>query len=187
MPLLPLKIPPGVFRNGTEYQSKGRWRDANLVRWVNGQQTPIGGWRRVSAQFDGIGRGMISWRDNSQFRWMALGTNEKLYAYQGDSLIDITPEDTAGPMPPGRVSSIFGLGFGASSYGTADYGTERAESGLILEAATWSMDTWGEFLVACPPHVGIIYEWQLDTDTPAQPISGAPVDNRAIIVTEDKP
>ena len=29
---LPLAIPPGVFRRGTEFQSKGRAYDTNLVR-----------------------------------------------------------------------------------------------------------------------------------------------------------
>ena len=32
MTLIPLQIPPGVYRNGTEYQASNRWYDANLVR-----------------------------------------------------------------------------------------------------------------------------------------------------------
>jgi hypothetical protein len=36
MPLVPLDIPAGVYRNGTEYESKGRWFDTNLVRWREG-------------------------------------------------------------------------------------------------------------------------------------------------------
>jgi len=31
MPLLPLDIPAGVYRNGTDYQSSGRWRDALIA------------------------------------------------------------------------------------------------------------------------------------------------------------
>lgn len=45
MPLLSLSLPPGVFRNGTKYQAKGRWYDANLVRWTEKAMMPIGGWR----------------------------------------------------------------------------------------------------------------------------------------------
>ena len=48
MALIPLKIPPGVYRNGTEYQSAGRWYDANLVRWYENTLRPIGGWRKKS-------------------------------------------------------------------------------------------------------------------------------------------
>ena len=33
MPLIPLDIPPGGYRNGTELDQSGRWRDMNLVRW----------------------------------------------------------------------------------------------------------------------------------------------------------
>ena len=31
--LFPLRFPPGFFRNGTEYMTKGRWFDGTLVRW----------------------------------------------------------------------------------------------------------------------------------------------------------
>lgn len=44
MALVPLKIPPGIFRNGTPYQAKNRWYDGNLVRWHDGALRPIGGW-----------------------------------------------------------------------------------------------------------------------------------------------
>jgi hypothetical protein len=45
MPLVPLNIPKGQYANGTEYQSQGRWRDVNLVRWHEDALRPIGGWR----------------------------------------------------------------------------------------------------------------------------------------------
>lgn len=50
MPYLPLRIPPGVSRNGTLYQQKGRWYSANLVRWSEGVMQPIGGWTRISGK-----------------------------------------------------------------------------------------------------------------------------------------
>ena len=31
-----LNIPPGIYRNGTEYQAKGRYYDSNLVRFFAG-------------------------------------------------------------------------------------------------------------------------------------------------------
>ena len=46
MALIPIQLPPGVYRNGTELQSAGRWFDANLVRWFENTIRPIGGWRK---------------------------------------------------------------------------------------------------------------------------------------------
>ena len=62
MSLIDLNIPPGVYRNGTDLQGQGRWRDANLVRWHDGLMRPIGGWRTRS-QTAGASklRGMIAW------------------------------------------------------------------------------------------------------------------------------
>ena len=41
--LIKLEIPPGLYKNGTEYQAAGRWTDANLVRWFENTLRPIGG------------------------------------------------------------------------------------------------------------------------------------------------
>lgn len=46
--LVPLEIPPGVFRNATQYQTAMRWYDCNLVRWVDGVVRPVGGWARFT-------------------------------------------------------------------------------------------------------------------------------------------
>jgi len=93
MALIPLNIPAGVYRNGTEYQSKGRYFDANLVRWFEGTLRPLGGWRKKSeSQMTGKCRGLITWRDNSADRWIAAGTHSKLYAMnEAGTLKDITP------------------------------------------------------------------------------------------------
>ena len=48
MAYFPLQIPPGVYKNGTEYQSKGRWNNSNLVRWFEGTMRPVVGWRKRS-------------------------------------------------------------------------------------------------------------------------------------------
>lgn len=186
MALIPLALPPGVFRNGTAYQSKGRWYDANLVRWKNGQMQPVGGWQRItSTPFTGKARSLLSWRDNSARRWLAIGSNDALHIYNNDRFYDVTPED----FPEGRENSVYGLGFGAGQYGKDAYGTERAATGLILEAATWSLDTWGENLVACAPHDGKIYEWAIDTTEPvgeAVLIAAAPTNCRGILVSEER-
>lgn len=182
MPLVPLDIPPGVFRNGTEYESRGRWFDTNLVRWREGRLEPVGGWQKFNdTQLDGKARGMIAWRANDSAKYLAIGTSTKLYASLGGSFFDITPSG----LTAGRDDSISGLGWGASTYGSDDYGTPRS-SGLFTEATTWSLDNWGEYLIACATSDGTIYEWQLSPSAEAAVVSNAPTDNVGAIVTNER-
>lgn len=188
MALIPIDLPPGVFRNGTAYQSKGRWFDTNLVRWKNGQLQPVGGWQRIGQDpFEGKVRALHPWRDNAANRWMGIGTNEGLFVFNNDKFYEVTPTDQ--PFPIGRENSVYGLGFGASLYGKEAYGTERAATGLVLEAATWTLDNWGENLVACATHDGRLYEWVVDTIEPigaAVVLSNAPTNCRGLIVSEER-
>ena len=48
MALLPIKIPPGFYRNATQYEAKNRWYDGSLVRFSEGRIRPIGGWQRLA-------------------------------------------------------------------------------------------------------------------------------------------
>ena len=48
MPLIPIKIPPGFYRNATQYQAKNRWYNGNLIRFSEGRLRPIGGWQRLA-------------------------------------------------------------------------------------------------------------------------------------------
>ena len=49
MSLIELQIPPGVFRNGTKRDARGRFYDANLIRWKSGKLKPIGGGAKTTA------------------------------------------------------------------------------------------------------------------------------------------
>lgn len=183
---LPLKLPPGIYRNGTEYQAAGRWYDANLVRWYENTLRPVGGWRkRSSAQLSGVCRGILTWRDNSAVRWIALGTHTKLYAMnQGGTLKDITPTG----FTAGAADAVVKTGYGYQEYGSYAYGVARPDVGSNTPATTWSMDTWGEYLVACSSADGKLYEWQLDFATPtiAAAIANAPTGNKAVLVTAER-
>ena len=185
MALIPLKIPPGVYRNGTEYQSSGRWYDANLVRWFENTLRPIGGWRRKSTSaMTGICRGFITWRNNSAVRFAAAGTQSKLYAMDvGGVLKDITPTG----FTAGTANATATTGYGFYTYGNLSYGTARPDEGSI-PATTWSLDTWGEYLIACSNTDGKIYEWQLGFTTPtlAAVITNAPTSCSAIMVTSER-
>jgi len=183
---IPLKLPPGIYRNGTEYQAAGRWYDANLVRWYENTLRPMGGWRkRSTTQLTGLCRGFLSWRDNSATRWVGLGTQSKLYAMNESGTIkEITPTS----FTAGIADAIVKTGYGYSDYGKFAYGVSRPDLGAVTPATTWSMDTWGEYLVACSNSDGKLYEWQLGFTTPtlAAVITNAPTSNKAVLVTAER-
>ena len=183
---IPIKLPPGIYRNGTEYQAAGRWYDANLVRWYENTLRPMGGWRkRSTTQLTGLCRGFLSWRDNSATRWVGLGTQSKLYAMNESGTIkEITPTS----FTAGIADAIVKTGYGYSDYGKFAYGVSRPDLGAVTPATTWSMDTWGEYLVACSNSDGKLYEWQLGFTTPtlAAVITNAPTSNKAVLVTAER-
>ena len=183
---IPLKLPPGIYRNGTEYQAAGRWYDANLVRWYENTLRPVGGWRkRAAGQMSGMCRGLITWRDNSSNRFIAAGTHTKLYAMnEAGTLKEITPTS----FTAGIADAVSKTGYGYSTYGSFAYGTARPDTGTVTPATTWSMDTWGEYLVACSNADGKLYEWQLGFTTPtlAAVIANAPTGNKALLVTQER-
>jgi hypothetical protein len=183
---IPLKLPPGIYRNGTEYQAAGRWYDANLVRWYENTLRPMGGWRKRSAsQMTGLCRGFITWRDNDGERWIAAGTQSKLYAMnEAGTLKEITPTG----ITAGIADATIKTGYGYSTYGSFAYGVARPDLGGLIPATTWSLDTWGEYLVACSSADGKLYEWQLGFTTPtlAAAITNAPTGNKALLVTAER-
>lgn len=184
MALIPLDIPAGVYRNGTDFQSSGRWRDSNLVRWIDQTMRPVKGWRtRSSTAADAPVRGAFGWKDNSQDIWTVGGTYDKLYVYAGGGIqYDITP---AG-LTAGIVDAAVNLAYGGSFYGTSYYGTSRPDTSFPDPATSWALSNWGENLIACSDADGKIYEWSLNTASPAALIANAPTNNRSVLVTQER-
>ena len=88
----------------------------------------------------------------------------------------------------GRTDSENAVGYGVWTYGSSTYGTPRPQLNAagVLDASTWALDNWGEYLVACRSDEGSIYEWDLGASTRAAIITNAPTDNNAIIVTSER-
>ena len=184
MAFLPLQIPMGFKKNGTDYECAGRWLDGNLVRFHEGSLRPIGGWQiRISSAYSGVARSMHTWEDLSGARRISTGTHDTLYfTSAGGVTTDITPVG----LVSGNVIADYNAGYGGNFYGTDYYGTVRPDNGTYSEATTWSLDNWGEYLVACSVADGKLYEWQLNTANKAAQIANAPVDNLSLLVTEER-
>jgi hypothetical protein len=165
MTLLPLDIPAGFYRNGTDLEQAGRWRDGSLVRWRDNSLRPIGGWRDRKVSFcTNPVRGMHTWEALNGNAWLAGGSHDALVVMTGSgSLTDISPNDLAA----GREDAEANAGYGGGFYGYGFYGQPRqsTDNSVLQEATTWSLDNWGEYLVACHYDDGRLLEWQLSTAT----------------------
>jgi hypothetical protein len=186
MALIPLKIPAGFYRTGTELDASGRWRDGSLVRWRDGSLRPIGGWRvneNIASITTNAPRGMHTWESNNGTRYVAAGSYNELFAVvSGGTAYDIAPTD----LTAGSEDAAVNIGYGYGFYGAGTYGTPRPDTGNLVAATTWSLDNWGEYLVACSTADGRILEWQLGTTSDAAVIANAPTNNSGIIVTEER-
>ena len=183
MALVALELPAGIYNHGTNLDSAGRWIDGNFIRWQNGSVRPIGGWTtRKAGATSAAPRGMVSWVDHSESTHIAVGTYNKLYAInQGSVVQDITP---AG-LTSGTEDANANYGFGGQTYGLDAYGYPR-DAAVPDPVTTWSLDSFGQYLIACSSDDGKVYEWQLSTSTAAALLSNAPVDNSAIMVTDER-
>lgn len=86
----------------------------------------------------------------------------------------------------GGETSLQGFGYGAGTYGTSTYGTPRTLTGFLFLCRTWSLDMWGEDLIACVRDGGI-YLWDTSVGVGARAtlISGTPASAKAIFVSPD--
>lgn len=87
-------------------------------------------------------------------------------------------------LPSGTAVATAVSGFGIGNYGAGDYGGSSDNSGaqIIAPGREWSLDHWGQDLIASPSR-GLIYYWQPAAATPALVVSGdAPLQNISVFV-----
>jgi len=184
----PLALPPGIFRDGTQYQSKGRWFDTNLTRWYGSALGPVLGWALRKPDADaltGSPRAALSWKDNSANSWLAVGTHNKLYVTNIlGAVSDITPTDS---FTAGHASASAAGGYGSGAYGSGYYGTPRPGTSQITDATEWTLAAWGEDLLAVSPDDGKLRQWDTSggVGTPAATVSGSPA-CKAVCVTAER-
>ncbi len=268
MSLSKSQFAPGIDKQTSTYGAEGRWVDATNVRFRTGLPEKIGGWEKVvNSNICGVVRGIKAWVSNAGVRYVALGTDRKLYIYSEGVFFDITPlrRDNLGLTNPfttisgspivsvadnshgfavgdfvifknfsavggldmnnqfevtaitnsnvftvthtsnatGSVSggggsgnldallsigtnvSTFGFGWGVGAWnGNRQWNKPSATSTVALDATYWSLDTFGEDLLAIRNN-DKLYKWDLSagTGTRAAVVSGAPSSNRFLLVS----
>lgn len=180
--LVDLSLPPGAFRNGTNYQSAGRFYDVNRVRWKGRALLPIGGWRaKTATTLAGKARAIITWRGNDKVVWAAVGTHTKLYAMTlGGAVTDITPVG----FTTGQADSSKAGGFGSGTFGSGPFGTPRTDVDDVQEASVWTLDTRGEELIGCMEDDAKIYRWDLNPANKAVALTNAPTAAACFVTNE---
>lgn len=164
--LVPLNIPPGAYRAGTEYQGKGRWRDVNMVRWDSlGVMRPMG---RLFAQVGTVGRelcageivrGALAWVDSSGSEFVAFGSANGLWVYERDT------------------STIFQL----------DTVSGNVDQGSLFDATQWQLFSFGEELLCWSNINAVIEVWDLNTAGGASTLTNAPTGVRGgFCVTDER-
>jgi len=82
--------------------------------------------------------------------------------------ITTNPYVTVGP-----ISSTFGYGWGAGTWNLSTWGTPRTASNTVIDAGSWSLDNFGEILIATIKN-GSTFKWD--------PTAGTGVNTRATII-----
>ena len=83
--------------------------------------------------------------------------------------ITTNPYETVGPL-----ASTFGYGWGAGTWNLSTWGTPRTASNTIIDAGSWSLDNFGELLIATIKD-GKTFKWD--------PNAGAGVSTRATVIS----
>lgn len=149
--LVPLDIPPGMKRSGTRYQAKGRWWDGRFVRFFEESIRPIGSWQSLVTTTGGLPTGsvrsLLAWRNNAGTPRLAVGSNTNLYVFVESVLSDLTPPSSY--VTTGSVSGSFASGlYGSGNYGASYYGVGDSTQSALTLGGLWSLDTFGQNLVA---------------------------------------
>jgi len=84
----------------------------------------------------------------------------------------------------GPAVSALGYGWGTAAWGASTWGTARTASTTVIQGANWSLDNWGEDLIATFRD-GATYQWDASggTGTRAARLTNSPYLSRLSIVS----
>ena len=96
-----LALKPGIDKQNTEYGAEGGWIDGDYIRFRYGLPEKLGGWTSFAQSqtyLVGVITDIITWNSLNGAPYLMVGTNKKLYVYQGGLWADITPiRETTAP------------------------------------------------------------------------------------------
>ena len=107
---IPIKLPPGVIRDMTEYASEGRYVDVEHVRFRKDLPEKIGGWK-LNADYmtTGVPRTTKTWRTLADESIIAVGTASHVQVIFQGSIYDITPlRKTTNPLGSNPIDTTSG-------------------------------------------------------------------------------
>ena len=272
MKLVDLKFQPGIDKQDTAYSAgdQRKYTDSDFVRFHYGKPERWGGWAYLpnpNKTIVGVVRDSHSWIGLDGTRYLALGTDRKLYLYSGGSLYDITPirETASGLSNPfttngtstvtvtdashgakvgdfvtfdsfssidgldmnnefqvitvpssntytvthtgtasgstsggggtgnanyqiniGPSTSELGYGWGTETWGASTWDEPRSSSEVTISARSWSLDNFGEDLIATVLNGGtFIKDISGSIDARATALSNAPTASRFSLVSTD--
>ena len=100
----------------------------------------------------------------------------------GTGSASIDPYELVGP-----TFQTAGLGWGTSTWGSSTWGTASATSNVILDPGLWSLDNFGQILIATI-HNGKTFTWNAGASSPrdnrATVMTGAPTTSRLTQVSD---
>jgi len=271
MKLVDLKFQPGIDKQDTAYSAgdQRKYVDSDFVRFHYGKPERWGGWSYLpnpNKTIVGVVRDTHSWVGLDGIRYLALGTDRKLYIYTEGAVYDITPiretqaltnpfttngtttvtvtdsghgaavgdfvtfdsfssidgldmnqefeiitvpsantftvthtstasGSTSGgggsgnakyQITTGPATSTYGYGWGTETWSLSTWGTARSSSGVVLSARQWSLDNFGEDLIATVLNGGtFIWDTSSGTNVRATALSNAPTASRFSLVSTD--
>jgi|HubBroStandDraft_6_1064221.scaffolds.fasta_scaffold12063_2 hypothetical protein len=160
----PLEIPPGVVAMPTKQMRSSNWSEVNLMRWVEGMMSPIGGQAQYTYSFASRCKMIHDWYGLGGTFRIAYLCESNLYVDVGGTLYDITPG--GGMIAPQPLTTG---GYGDGNYSDSTYGTPRTIStiqALDKVPDAWSLDNFGAILLAMTSPDGRLLQWN--------PANGAP-------------
>ena len=271
MKLVDLKFQPGIDKQDSAYSAgdQRKYVDSDFVRFHYGKPERWGGWSYLpnpNKTVVGVVRDTHSWVGLDGIRYLALGTDRKLYIYTEGAVYDITPiretqaltnpfttngtttvtvtdsghnadvgdfvtfdsfstidgldmnqefeiltvptantytvthtstasGSTSGgggsgnakyQISTGPATSTYGYGWGTETWSLSTWGTARSSSGVVLSARQWSLDNFGEDLIATVLNGGtFIWDTSNGTAVRAIALSNAPTASRFSLVSTD--
>ena len=198
----PLQIPPGCVATPTKKMSSSNWSEVNLVRWREGQLTPMGGQAQLSQpagapssayRFASRCKKIHGWYGLNGQYYIAYLCERNLYVDTAGTLTEITP--TPPMAAPGGLTGGYGDDLYMNPPPPDDlYGTPRllpSSVAITRVPDAYSLDNFGSILYAMTSADGRLLMWDPAVEGPAvvqPPSSGrGPVPNgRGFVVTQER-